>query len=212
MSELDFEELVQQLHGLIFFQGLKWKQIVDFVTLASRLKDPILLAQPAGISVTEAPAVLLPSVAAFPASSCNLAPPAVESCWKIVKTTVWKYSESKVETAFAEHGVKHSLTSWTFYPPHQTCQNIGCAQHAKGQPLKKAKPREVMFYTQNKGVLPAYSVHLYCDVCHTNYHHNFHVKDGVHTYYNGCDPGWQASVCRLESDSIVEGLDAHCMV
>jgi len=45
MSELDFEELIQQLHGLSFsFQGLRWKQIVDFVTLALRLKDPILLA------------------------------------------------------------------------------------------------------------------------------------------------------------------------
>jgi hypothetical protein len=180
MSELDFEELVQQLHGLSFsFQGVKWKQIVDFVTFASRLKDPILLAQPAGVSVTEPPDVLPPSVAAFLGSSCSLTPLAVENCWKILKTTVWKYTECKVETAFAEHGVKHGLSkhgyftifivyncqlaSHTFYPPRQTCQNVGCAQHAKGQPLKKAEPREVAFYTQNEGVLPAYSVHLYCD-------------------------------------------------
>ncbi|KAF8223574.1 hypothetical protein L208DRAFT_1517056, partial [Tricholoma matsutake] len=41
------------------------------------------------------------------------------------------------------------------------------------------------FYMQHKGVLPAYSVHLYCDACHTNYHHNFHIKNGVRTYYDG---------------------------
>ncbi|KAF8223573.1 hypothetical protein L208DRAFT_1411665, partial [Tricholoma matsutake] len=70
-SELDFEELVQQLHGLSLpFQSLKWKQIVDF--------DPILLAQPAGISVTEGPDVLPPSVATFLGGSCNLTPSAVE--------------------------------------------------------------------------------------------------------------------------------------
>ena len=171
-------------------------QIVDFVTLSSRLKDPILLAQPAGISVTEAPAVLPPSVAAFLGSSCNLTPPAVENCWKILKTTVWKYSESKVETAFADHGVKHGLStlfffyittglgltilyataSRTFYPPHQTCQNIGCAQHATGisKSLKKAEPQEVAFYTLNEGVLPAYSVHLYCIGMYLLNCHKFH--------------------------------------
>ncbi|KAF8237528.1 hypothetical protein L208DRAFT_1217477, partial [Tricholoma matsutake] len=71
-----------------------------FVTLALRLKDPILLAQPTGISVIKPPAILPPSVAAFLGSSCNLTPPAVKNCWKILKTTVWNYSESKVETAF----------------------------------------------------------------------------------------------------------------
>ena len=103
MSELNFEELVQKLHGLPFsFQGLKWKQIVDFVTLASRLKDPILLTQPAGISVSEAPAVLPPSVVTFLQNpSATLHHPAVENCWKTLKMKVWKYLESKVETAFA---------------------------------------------------------------------------------------------------------------
>jgi hypothetical protein len=142
MSELDFEELVRQLCGLSLpFQGLKWKQIVDFVTFALRLKNPILLAQPAGVSVTEAPDVLPPSVAAFLGGSCNLTPSAVEHCWKILKTTIWTYTESDVEAAFAEHGVKHSLSmhhyytsftshylvlsaSHTFYPPEHICQNV----------------------------------------------------------------------------------------
>jgi hypothetical protein len=85
-SELDFEKLVWQLCGLSLpFQSLKWKQIVDFVTFASRLKDPILLAQPTGVSVTKAPDVLPPSVATFLGGSCNLTPSAVEHCWKILK-------------------------------------------------------------------------------------------------------------------------------
>ncbi|KAF8239546.1 hypothetical protein L208DRAFT_1386015 [Tricholoma matsutake] len=89
MSELDFEEIVRKIRGLSLpFQGLKWKQIVDFVTFASRLKDPILLAQPAGVSVTEAPDGLPPSVAAFLGGSCNLTPSGVENYWKILKTTI----------------------------------------------------------------------------------------------------------------------------
>jgi hypothetical protein len=69
-----------------------------------------LLAQPAGVSVTEAPDVLPSSVAAFLGGSCNLTPSAVEPCWKILKTTIWTYTERDVEAAFAEHGVKHSLS------------------------------------------------------------------------------------------------------
>ncbi|KAF8223935.1 hypothetical protein L208DRAFT_1314334, partial [Tricholoma matsutake] len=32
---------------------------------------------------------------------------------------------------------------------------------------------------------PVRSVHVYCDKCKTNYHHNFRVKDGVRTYHKG---------------------------
>jgi hypothetical protein len=110
-NELDFEELVRQLRGLSLpFQSLKWKQIVDFFTFVSRLKDPILLAQPAGVSVTEAPDVLPPSVATFLGGSCNITVSAVTHCWKILQMTIWTYTESDVEAAFAEHGVKHSLS------------------------------------------------------------------------------------------------------
>jgi hypothetical protein len=113
MSELDFEELVQQLQGVsLSFHGLKWKQVVDFVTFASRPKDPILLAQPSGVSGLEPPDILPPSIASFLGSCCNLTPAAVENCWKILKETVWNYTESKVEAAFAEHGIQHGLSTY----------------------------------------------------------------------------------------------------
>ena len=58
-------------------------------------------------------------------------------------------------------------------------------------------------FTLDKGAIPARSVHLYCNgrpayyyiiktkqltlvlACNTNYHHNFSVKDGLRTYYDG---------------------------
>ena len=61
----------------------------------------------------------------------------------------------------------------------------------------------------HKGALPVRSVHLYCDgrsllnqlhirlrlillfpslECQTNYHHNFRVKNGICTYYDGIIP------------------------
>jgi hypothetical protein len=52
-------------------------------------------------------------------------------------------------------------------------------------PLKKAECRQVVVYTLDKGVRPAWSIHLYCEDCHTNYQYEFSVNQGVRTYYGG---------------------------
>jgi hypothetical protein len=69
--------------------------------------------------------------------------------------------------------------------------------------LKKEEQRQAVLYTFDMGAVPIRSVHLYCagtyqlvtywvvinffhrTVCNTNYHHNFHVKDGIRIYYYG---------------------------
>lgn len=89
----------------------------------------------------------------------------------------------------------------TFYPPTKTCTNPECASWQKGSLLKKEEQCEVIAFTLADGVQPAWSVHLKCrckffvlhhslvdslkPVCHTNYHNNYSVCAGVHTYYPG---------------------------
>ncbi|KDQ48967.1 hypothetical protein JAAARDRAFT_144139, partial [Jaapia argillacea MUCL 33604] len=46
-------------------------------------------------------------------------------------------------------------------------------------------PRQAVFFTLDQGARPAYSIHLYCEKCNINYHHNYFVHDGMRTYYNG---------------------------
>jgi hypothetical protein len=64
--------------------------------------------------------------------------------------------------------------------------------------LKKEEQRQGVLYTLDKGAVPVRSVHLYCagmgctvdhmrdtdflQACNMNYHHNFHIKDGIRTY------------------------------
>ncbi|KAF8347656.1 hypothetical protein F5887DRAFT_864218, partial [Amanita rubescens] len=102
-------------------------------------------------------------------------------CWDILKSVIWyeagSFSSSDSEEYFAQHG------SQTLYPPQHTCPNPSCT-HA-GRALKKAEQRQVVVFTLDRGAIPARSVHLYCSACNTNYHHNFLVKDGLRTYYDG---------------------------
>jgi hypothetical protein len=53
--------------------------------------------------------------------------------------------------------------SHTIYPLQQTCENIHCPKRLKCNTLKKAEQREAVLYTLDKGALPAYVVHLYCE-------------------------------------------------
>lgn len=74
--------------------------------------------------------------------------------------------------------------SCTLYPPHHTCTNASCLCSRSGKLLKKEEQRQGVLYTLDKGALPICSVHLYCHACNTNYHHDFHVQAGTHTYYD----------------------------
>ncbi|KAF8221068.1 hypothetical protein L208DRAFT_1330211 [Tricholoma matsutake] len=72
----------------------------------------------------------------------------------------------------------------TLYPPQHTCTNTSCLHSRTGKLLEKKEQWQAMLYTMDKGALPVHSVHLYCNECQTNYHHNFWVKDGICTYYD----------------------------
>ncbi|KAF8060185.1 hypothetical protein FPV67DRAFT_1674149 [Lyophyllum atratum] len=160
-------------------------QVMQFVTLARSLKDDILLTQPAVIPASDPPEILPPSVKTFLEDSCKISEECVEDCWEVLRSTIWHGVGVNREQDFVEHGHPRGLTSRTLYPPCQTCSNFDCSRNKKGQLLKKAEQRQAVLYTLGEGALPVYTVHLYCESCNVNYHHNYSVKKDKRTYYDG---------------------------
>ncbi|KAF8057809.1 hypothetical protein FPV67DRAFT_1677039 [Lyophyllum atratum] len=163
---------------------LTLRQVMQFVTLARSLKDDIILTQPAVIPASDPPEILPPSVKTFLEDSCKISEECVEDCWEVLRSTIWGVGVNR-EQDFAEHGHSRGLTSRTLYPPCQTCSNLDCSRNKKGQLLKKAEQRQAVLYTLGEEALPVYAVHLYCESCNINYHHNYSVEKDKRTYYDG---------------------------
>jgi hypothetical protein len=111
MGDITIRQLLQQMkHIPPSSDNLTWEQVVQFVALASKVKNDIILAQPANVPESEPPDVLPPSVTAFLCDSCKLTPAHVEDCWKVMKGVVWRTPPSiSIETTFAEHGHQYGL-------------------------------------------------------------------------------------------------------
>ncbi|KAG2741488.1 hypothetical protein P692DRAFT_201726600 [Suillus brevipes Sb2] len=77
------------------------------------------------------------------------------------------------------------IAARVLYPPVKTCINSECAAQALSALLKQEEQRCVVIFTHANGAHHAWSVHLKCQVCHTNYHHNYAVADKTRTYYGG---------------------------
>jgi hypothetical protein len=92
---------------------------------------------------------------------------------------------SHLHRSFLEESQQGLLASRTLYPPQYSCSKPGCPRTKNGLLLKKEEVRQVVLYTLDSGALPAYSIHLSCQACHINYHHNFSVESGQRIYYDG---------------------------
>ncbi len=181
----DFVSLVEllqtrqeELHSLEFLN------LFRFVIYASRLKDDILLVQPAEHSPDTAPQLLPASVRAFLSNVCGFSLEMTDLCWTGLKGVVWSNSCVRMTESFdgfKEHGERHGLglfsselhtttvgintlaVSWPLYPPEHMCRNSLCMRSAKGLALKKAEQRQGVLYTLASGALAIWSVHLYCE-------------------------------------------------
>jgi hypothetical protein len=86
--------------------------LVTFVTLASKLKDDILLTQPASHLATQPPDVLPPSIIHFLGGCCDLTPLHVGHCWDALKSVIWHGTElicNRSEALFTEYGHRRGL-------------------------------------------------------------------------------------------------------
>jgi hypothetical protein len=184
--------LHDELHGLLqliqanptSFDGLTLGKILHFITCTSHLRDDILLTQPTTQPATAAPDVLPPSVATFLGAVLGIPQPFVDRCWTIFRNTVWDNDEQFIhqdlDGIFRQHGLPFGistcihnscnhvvltslsyLASQTLYPPQHTCPD--CSRDENPGRITKSEQRQAVLYTLDRGAIPVYSVHLYCD-------------------------------------------------
>lgn len=165
-----------------------FSKIFRFANYASSLRDDILLPQPATHPPSLPPAFLPNVVRGFLANACELPLDHVDQCWSVLKESIWdgelgRLVNPDTTTHFMQHGHPAGLSmSLTYkpililmqiltipqvlrslYPPQHTCLHPDCTRSKKGQALKKAEQRQAVLYTLDSGVLPVWSVHLYCE-------------------------------------------------
>jgi hypothetical protein len=80
-----------------------------FISVSIRLKDDILLAQPADHPSDVPPLVLPLSIKTFLSSACQISQTLVDDYWVALKETVWNEAtstvrDSAIEDLFHEHG------------------------------------------------------------------------------------------------------------
>ena len=89
---------------------LSFGQVQQFICLASRLKDDILLAQPSYVLALDPPDVLPPTISTFLKNSCSISVACVEACCDTLKPTIWHDAQRLEDSLiydFSVHG--HSL-------------------------------------------------------------------------------------------------------
>lgn len=60
-----------------------------------------------------------------------------------------------------------------------------CSRASKGFKLQRCEARQAILYTIDRGAIPIYSVHLKCDSCRVNYHHDYYIHNNERHYCGG---------------------------
>ncbi|KAF8231666.1 hypothetical protein L208DRAFT_1162769, partial [Tricholoma matsutake] len=68
---------------------LSFGQVQQFIALASKLKDDILLSQPSFVLMFDPPKFLPSTITTFLQKSCGISLACVEVCWEALKSTIW---------------------------------------------------------------------------------------------------------------------------
>ncbi|TEB17856.1 hypothetical protein FA13DRAFT_1649942 [Coprinellus micaceus] len=97
-------------------KAIKFEHLLRFITLSSRLKDDILLPQPATHPENVPPAVLSPALQVFLSAACPLPSAIIPSLWKALRTVIWDpgtlsvFEPSAQMAAHLRHGHNVGLT------------------------------------------------------------------------------------------------------
>ncbi|KAH9835606.1 uncharacterized protein C8Q71DRAFT_709438 [Rhodofomes roseus] len=166
--------------GLI--ESLSLPGLVKFIIHASALKNDIILTQPSRHDPEQVPEYLSATITEYLASVADITVEQVAQCWAVLRGIAWDPDEVKSWRVVIAHVL---LASRPLYPPTHFCTTAGCLRNINHVPLKKSESRQVALFTLANGAVPAWSVHLYCEGCRTNYHNNYSVRDGERTYHAG---------------------------
>ncbi|KAJ7882358.1 hypothetical protein B0H14DRAFT_3755558 [Mycena olivaceomarginata] len=99
---------------------LNLQQLLQFIRLAARVKNDILLCQPFSVSSKCAPDVLPPSIISFLSEATNIPPEHIDSCWEVLKDDVWQFPSveevtQEDEQAFVNYGWARGLCNVRTY-------------------------------------------------------------------------------------------------
>ncbi|KAI0078361.1 hypothetical protein K474DRAFT_1641748 [Panus rudis PR-1116 ss-1] len=185
-------------HNPALLDSISTTDLFKFITHAAQLRNDILLAQPATHPLHTPPAHLPTTIAQYLSEACNIPIDFVPQCWVALRDIVWERSciealREDPAIAFSQYGSKLGLERDTFYLPNTICTTPGCSHQS---PLKNAKQKAVLYYTLDRGVLPAWDVQLYCATCKTSYHHNYRVCNGRRIYYGDIPSALQVAEHR----------------
>ncbi|KAF8545563.1 hypothetical protein OG21DRAFT_1429077 [Imleria badia] len=163
-------------------------RLLLFLASIAPLKEDILLMQASDHTIGSPPVILPTSIQSFFSQACGIPINVIQQLWSTFKDVAWHdlAVSSLLSTplsTFHTHGLPHA--GRTLYPPDQFCSTTLCPRTLQGMWMMHAEQRQCILYTVSDGPLPVYSIHLYCPVCDVNYHHNFKVYKGEHTYYGG---------------------------
>lgn len=161
--------------------------LFQFLSLSTRIRNDILLVQPAAHNPEEPPPFLSWGVIAFLSVACSLSAESIKTCWAALKNIVWSGvldcpDDMSTLRIFEQYGHRHGfsksplsesfllrplltgpiIASKTFYPPFKLCPNHSCTRRARGLMLNKVEQRKAVYFTFNNGAIPAYSVQMYC--------------------------------------------------
>lgn len=101
MSELE-ELLILLRSDVDASKTLTLASLFRFITYAARLKDDILLPQPARHSPLISPDLLPTTVLNFLASACGFSLATTEHCWSILKDIIWNSEDFTLEQTKVE--------------------------------------------------------------------------------------------------------------
>lgn len=94
MNDLHDLPALLQLHSQCptAFSQLGLENTFRFISLASKLKNEILLAQPSTHPISKLPAFLPPSITTFLSRCCDISETMVDKCWEVLGPAVWQVS------------------------------------------------------------------------------------------------------------------------
>ncbi|KAF8834057.1 hypothetical protein BDN67DRAFT_915716 [Paxillus ammoniavirescens] len=165
--------LIQKLHEQTSIDSVvSLQSVFRFISLASSLKDDILLVQLGDQSAEEPPNHLSPSLVFFLATSCHITKDDVPNFWMAFKEIIWYDTVADTRSMIKDFGRQHGITPHTLYPPRQTCTTPGCSNTKK---LMRATQRQAILYTLDHGPVATYSVDLKCDACNVNFSHCYSI-------------------------------------
>ncbi|KAG2131112.1 hypothetical protein BD769DRAFT_1289491, partial [Suillus cothurnatus] len=185
--------------------------LFQFITLATLLKNNIILVEPSLSPTSDSLFIQSPAVTTFLSAGCSISPAEVNDAWFLLKDVIWSGGITVDISSFDCIVTSVSLSNdvmvsaeYLLYPPSHSCLHPNCQHRTKSMTLKKAAQTYVVLFTLTKGLCIAKSVHLYCQTCGINYHHNYSVFKGECTYYAHQPDSVQAADHVFIEKSVIE--------